>query len=85
MKVGRLFTEHPHSVGETYGQHLLAASSFGLRMITGGVACLMHGLLPFVFRRTGSRTIAELNEQMVLRRRGERASSDEREAQPLRS
>jgi hypothetical protein len=54
-------------------------------MITGGIACLMHGLFPFLFLRTGSRTIAELNEQMVLRRRGERASSDEREARPLRS
>jgi hypothetical protein len=83
-RLGRLLSEHPHSVGETYGQHLVVASSFGLRMISGGIACLVHGLFPFLFCRTGSRTITELNEQIIMRRRGEHALSGAREA-PLRS
>jgi hypothetical protein len=58
----RLFTDHPHSVGETYGQHLCFAGTFGLRMIVGGVAAVLHGLMPFVFETTGSRTILALND-----------------------
>jgi Family of unknown function (DUF6356) len=47
---------------------LLRASSFGVRMVLAGVACILHGLLPFLFVRTGSRAISELNEQMVNKR-----------------
>ncbi len=72
MKAARLFTEHPHSVGETYGEHLLTAGHFGMRMILGGFACLVHAVLPFLFCRTGSRAIADLNERMVTKRRHER-------------
>jgi hypothetical protein len=63
-----LFTDHPASVGETYGQHLAMAAGFGLRMMLGGVACLVHGLLPFVFVKTGSRAIELLYERMVVSR-----------------
>ena len=66
----RPFTEHPASVGETYGQHFAMAVCFGARMIFAGCACLVHGVLPFLFVRTGSLTITELNERMVAKRRG---------------
>ena len=65
----RLFTEHPASVGETYVEHMGQASSFGLRMVFAGLACLVHGLLPFLFVRTGSGAIAELHDRMVVNRR----------------
>ena len=65
----KLFTEHPASVGESYGEHLLVASSFGLRMILGGVACMIHGLLPFLFVRTGSAQVSQLHQTMVANRR----------------
>jgi hypothetical protein len=68
MQIFKLFTAHPQTVGESYGEHLLRASSFGLRMMLAGVACLLHGFLPFLFVRTGSRAISELNEQMVIKR-----------------
>jgi hypothetical protein len=61
-------TEHPASVGETYAQHLATASGFGTRMVLGGLACLVHGLLPFLFTRTGSTTIGILHERMVQNR-----------------
>jgi len=69
MNLIRAFTEHPASVGESYGEHLGRASCFGLRMVFAGIACLVHGVLPFLFQRTGSRAIAELNERMVVNRR----------------
>ena len=65
----RPFTEHPASVGESYGEHMGKAVCFGSRMVLAGLACLVHGVLPFLFVRTGSRTINELNERMVLNRR----------------
>lgn len=65
----KLFTEHPASVGETYGEHLMMASGFGIRMVLGGIACLIHGLLPFLFVKTGSAQISGLHETMVANRR----------------
>jgi hypothetical protein len=64
----RPFTEHPASVGESYGEHMGQAVCFGTRMVFAGLACLVHGVLPFLFVRTGSRTIAELNDRMSRRR-----------------
>ena len=68
MSLHRLFTEHPASVGETYGQHLVAAAGFSARMIVGGIACLVHAVFPFLCVKTGSRMIGELNDRMVVHR-----------------
>ena len=68
MSPVRAFTEHPASVGETYGQHFMHASGFGMRMILGGIACLLHGFFPFLFVKTGSKQIATLHGRMVVNR-----------------
>jgi hypothetical protein len=65
----KLFTRHPASVGETYGEHLAVAAGFGFRLLLAGVACLLHALLPFLFENTASRAITELNARMLARRR----------------
>ncbi|HEY6644661.1 DUF6356 family protein [Povalibacter sp.] len=65
-----LFSEHPASVGESYLTHLLAASTFALRMFAGGIACLVHAVLPFLFVHTGSDCVTRLHEEMLARRRG---------------
>jgi hypothetical protein len=65
----RLFTDHPESVNETYGQHLVAAASFGFRMIWGGIVCLVHAVIPGAFCTKGSDLICELHERMVTNRR----------------
>lgn len=62
------FTEHPASVGESYGEHFHMAGSFGVAMILGGLACLAHAVLPFAFERTGSTVIRSLHERMVTKR-----------------
>jgi hypothetical protein len=64
----RKFVDHPASVGETYLEHMGVASSFGGRMVLGGLACLVHALLPFACERTASRQIALLHERMVVNR-----------------
>lgn len=68
MKLLRAFTEHPATVGESYLGHLWQASSFGLRMVFGGLACLLHGLFPFLFVTTGSETMKALHGEMSARR-----------------
>jgi hypothetical protein len=56
-----LFTAHPASVGQTYAEHLSFALAFGLRMVLGGLAAIVHAVFPFVFITTASRTVDELN------------------------
>jgi hypothetical protein len=68
MNLIRAFTAHPASVGEGYFEHLARATGFGVRMMCAGGACLVHGILPFLFVRTGSRAITELNARMVTQR-----------------
>jgi hypothetical protein len=68
-RLSAVFTEHPAAVGESYGQHMGMAFSFGGRMILAGFACLLHGLLPFLFVKTGSGAISRLHEEMVTHRR----------------
>ncbi len=58
------FTEHCRSVGETYGQHFMFATSFGAQMVFGGMACIVHAVLPFCFLRTGSTTVLKLYERI---------------------
>lgn len=65
----RLFIDHPASVGETYLEHLITASSFGTKMVFAGVACVIHGLLPAIFTTRGSDAICVLHERMVVSRR----------------
>jgi Family of unknown function (DUF6356) len=72
----RIFTTHPHTVGETYLEHLESASHFGSRMIAAGVACMLHGLFPFLFVTTGSQTIRHLHERMITHRSRQRAAPE---------
>ena len=71
MALVEQFTRHPAAVGETYGEHLVFATSTGGRMILAGLACMVHGFFPFLFERTGSRTILELHRSVT---RGPRAA-----------
>jgi hypothetical protein len=68
IMLSRLFLNHPHSMGESYGKHMAAAGSFGFTMIAGGCACLVHAILPCLFTSTGSRVVSRLHCRMVTRR-----------------
>ena len=68
MRLVRLLTEHPASVGESYGQHMRSAGGFAIRLLAGGMACLTHALLPFLFKHTASRVVGDLHRRMVAER-----------------
>lgn len=65
-----IFSNHPASVGETYFQHLRTGLGFGIAMLAGGLACLVHALIPSLFEKTGSKTIARLHSRMIVNRSG---------------
>ena len=66
--IHRLFRDHPASVGETYLEHSFQASYFGVCMLLAGLACLIHAIIPCLFKTTGRRAISELHSKMVLHR-----------------
>jgi hypothetical protein len=68
MILARLFTQHPTSVGETYLQHFRSAATFAIRMLAGGLACMVHAVLPFLFERTASHCIHQLHARVVVHR-----------------
>ena len=72
----KLFTDHPHTVGETYAEHFQTAFSFGTRMIAAGGACMLHGMFPFLFVRTGSTTVRHLHDEMITHRSRDRAAPE---------
>lgn len=63
----KLFTTHPRSIGETYFEHLVFASSFGFHMLRAGSACLIHAIFPFVFERTGSNILLGMAQHFIER------------------
>lgn len=59
--------EHLETVHETYFQHMVFALCFGLRMIGGGLAAILHGLCPAIFTHTGSQTLFKLSDELKTR------------------
>lgn len=63
----RLFMDHPRDVGESYGEHFATAAGFGVRMVAGGLACIVHAVVPVLFVRTASDTVKSLYATMKAR------------------
>ena len=70
----RAFIDHPASVGETYAEHFGVATRFGWRLTRGGLGCMVHALLPFAFKSSGSDTVRDLHAQLVAKRSATRAA-----------
>ncbi len=64
----KLFSEHPASVGESYGEHARVALSFAVELAKAAVVCLIHAILPFLFTRTASAILSRLYGRMVRAR-----------------
>ena len=68
MSLKDKFQAHPATVGETYGEHFVAAMGFSLTMLKGAFFCGIHALLPFCCEKTGSDYITRLHDRMVTNR-----------------
>ncbi|MEM7432909.1 MAG: DUF6356 family protein [Pseudomonadota bacterium] len=78
----RKFTEHPASVGETYGEHFVTAMGFSTSLFRAAFVCGVHAVLPFLFEKTGSECITELHDRMVKHRHKAAADQAAAEAGP---
>ena len=65
------FTHHPHSINESYFEHMSQALYYGFKMIISGVAALIHAVFPFIFEATASNSARE-----IIRDIDQRAESD---------
>ena len=54
--------KHLNEVNETYFQHMAVAFKIALIMLVTGIICVIHGLIPGLFEKTGSNQIAKLHE-----------------------
>jgi hypothetical protein len=67
MAIKRLFTDHPHAVGESYFEHMGVALSFAGPLAKAALAALVHAFLPFLCVTTASATVKRLHARMVNR------------------
>ena len=68
--LGRMFVDHPKSLGMTWAEHGSGAVAIGARMIGAGAACIVHAIFPGLFTETAGRTILSLHDHMVKRKAG---------------
>ncbi len=66
--LGKYFIDHPNEVGESYGEHLTTAAGFGISMVAGGLACIVHSLVPGLCEMTASGIVRDLYNRMDARR-----------------
>jgi hypothetical protein len=65
---GRLFTDHPRSLGMSWASHGIGAAGIAFRLIGAGLACLVHALVPAWFTQTAGRTVTTMHDEIVRRK-----------------
>jgi hypothetical protein len=66
-KVKSFFTKHPEDNDLTYTEHFKRSIKFSLKMFYGSAALFIHAFFPFMFEKTGSRIIIELDDEMIIK------------------
>jgi hypothetical protein len=67
---GRLFADHPRSLGMTWTSHGAGAAVIGARLVGAGIACLIHSLVPAWFTQTAGRTVTDIYDDIARRKAG---------------
>ncbi len=65
--LSKLFTDHPHSVGESYGEHFGVAMHYSGRLFAASFCAFVHAFLPFCFEKTASTMIRKMVADMDRR------------------
>lgn len=68
--LGRLFVDHPKSLGMSWAEHGTGAVVIGARMVGAGLACIVHAIVPGLFTQTAGKTVLSLHDHMMQRRAG---------------
>jgi hypothetical protein len=65
--ISQLFTQHPESVGETYGEHFGVAMRYSGRLFVASFCAFVHAFLPFCFEKTASGMVRKMVADMDRR------------------
>lgn len=63
-----IFTDHPHSVGESYFVHFKYAIFMSFNLLRAGLACFLHAVFPFLFKTTGSCIMIKSMHRLIERK-----------------
>ena len=63
MRLIKLFSEHPSSVGMSYVGHFFRAIGFAFLLLYACLVCLIHAVFPFLFEHTASSIICFLYDE----------------------
>jgi hypothetical protein len=74
---------HPAAVNESYSQHLMAASHFGIRLLLVAGACFVHALVPCLFTRKASDMLHRLHDDMYTHRAAQLDAEELRQSDSL--
>ncbi len=66
-RIATLFTHHPETVGESYGEHFGVALRYSGRLALASGAALVHAFLPFLFEKMASTAIKAMHADIVRR------------------
>jgi len=70
MDLRHHFTDHPASVGESYGEHFRVAVGFAGSLALAAGAAAVHAIVPSMCSKTASRRIIAMHETMTTGARG---------------
>lgn len=65
---GRLFVDHPRSLGMSWASHAAGAVKIGIALVGAGIAALVHALVPGLFTETAGRTVARVYNHIQQRK-----------------
>lgn len=66
--LARLFIDHPRAVGEGYFEHMGAAFTVAWRLIRTSGKCVVHGVVPGLYKTAGSDSILKMASEISPRR-----------------
>ena len=69
--MNNIFTKHPHSIGETYLEHMKKALNTAIKVQLVVFIILTHAIFPFLFEHLGSDEIEKINDELQHRRNNE--------------
>ena len=58
---------HLKDVGMTYFQHMRHAIYISILLLAAAACCLIHSVVPFVFKKTASTIITYLSDNVISR------------------
>ena len=67
--VGRLFADHPRSLGMSWAGHAIGAVKIGLELVGAGLAALVHAVVPGWFTQTAGRTVTRIYDHIQGRKK----------------